>query len=324
MQLEFGGRRYAVAAGDFVIGSKPDSTLVLTAPAALPRHAIIRSVGQGVVVLVPAVPGAEILVNGVALGTDPTPLKPGDKIAIGGQEILVTDPSPSSGQPVPAPPPGAAPRLNETVAGFPAMRRPPPMPRPEPPVSGPGGAPGRLNETVAGFPAMRRPPPMPRQEAAPLASLLVKSGNRKGERLTVLGPVADFGRAEFSDLRLPDPSVSATHARLQLREGVWSITDLGSANGTKVDGEPIRDDTALSPGATISIGEVQLLFEPQDRAGGSPSGPRAAVAPAPAPPERAPSVPLSPAPPPPRTRQAVVAIVVALGILVLVAYFLLR
>jgi pSer/pThr/pTyr-binding forkhead associated (FHA) protein len=319
MQLEFGGRRYAVAAGDFVIGSEPDSTLVLTAPAVLPRHAVVRSVGQGMAVLVPAAPGAEILVNGVRLGSDPIPLKSGDKIAIGGQEIIVSDPAPSGGQPVP---PSAASRLNETVAGFPAMRRPPPMPRPEPPIPGPSGAAARLNETVAGFPAMRRPPPMPRQEAAPLASLLVKSGNRKGERLTVLSPVTNFGRAEFSDLRLPDPSVSATHARLQLREGIWSIADLGSANGTKVDGEPIRDETALSPGATISIGEVQLLFEPQDQAGASAGGPRAAVAPAVAPPQRTPSVP--PPPPSPRTRQAVVAVVVALGILLLVGYFLLR
>ena len=322
MQLEFGGRRYAVAAGDFVIGSEPDCTLVLTAPAVLPRHAVVRSVGQGTAVLVPAVPGAEILVNGVPLGSNPTPLKPGDKIAIGGQEIMVTDSAPSGGQPVPAPPAPAVPRLNETVAGFPAMRRPPPMPRQEPPVPSPAGSAGRLNETVAGFPAMRRPPPMPRQEAAPLASLLVKSGHRKGERLTVLGAVTNFGRAEFSDLRLPDASVSPTHARLQLREGVWSIADLDSANGTKVDGEPVREETALSPGATISIGDVQLLFEPQDP--GSVPGPAARV---PAPASIAPPSASSPATPsvsPPRTRQALVAVVVELGILLLVAYLLLR
>ena len=318
MQLEFGGRRYAVAAGDFVIGSNPDSALVLTAPAVLPRHAVVRSAGQGMVVLVPAAPGAEILVNGVRLGSDPTPLKPGDKIAIGGQEIMVTDPAPSGGQPVPAPPPTTAPRLNETVAGFPAMRRPPPMPRQDPPVPGPAGAAARLNETVAGFPAMRRPPPMPSQEAAPLASLLVKSGNRKGERLTVLAAVTNVGRAEFSDLRLPDPSVSATHARLQLREGVWTLTDLGSANGSKVDGEPVREETALSPGATISIGEVQLLFEPRDIGSVPGSGARVAGPSAPS----APSLTAAPAAPP-RTRQAVVAILVALGILLLVGYFLL-
>jgi pSer/pThr/pTyr-binding forkhead associated (FHA) protein len=285
MQLEFGGRRYAVAAGDFVIGSEPGSTLVLTAPAVLPRHAVVRSVGQGMVVLVPAAPGAEILVNGVRLGSDPTPLKPGDTIRIGGQEITVAD----SGS-----------------AGAPRVMPPPP------------GVASRLNETVAGFPAMRRPPPMPRQETPPLASLLVKSGHRKGERLAVLGPVTNFGRAEYSDLRLPDPSVSATHAQLQLREGVWSLADLGSTNGTKVDGEPVREETALSPGVTISIGEVLLLFEPQDIGGVPVSGVRVAAPPA----LSTPPLISSPAAPH-RTRQAVVAVLVALGILLLVGYFLL-
>jgi pSer/pThr/pTyr-binding forkhead associated (FHA) protein len=148
MHLEFGGRQYAVAAGDFVIGSEPDSTLVLTAPAVLPRHAVVRSVGPGMAVLVPAAPGAEILVNGVRLGSDPTPLKPGDKIRIGGQEITVVDSGRAGVPPVMSPPPGAS-RLNETVAGFPAMRRPPPMPREEAPGSG---------ARVAGPPSRQAPP----------------------------------------------------------------------------------------------------------------------------------------------------------------------
>jgi hypothetical protein len=84
MQLEFGGRRYLVAAGAVVIGSGSDSTLVLAAPGVLPRHAVIRPLGSGMAVMVPALPGAEILVNGARLGSDPTPLKHGDIIPIGG------------------------------------------------------------------------------------------------------------------------------------------------------------------------------------------------------------------------------------------------
>ena len=78
MQLEFGGRRYPVAAGAVVIGSGSDSTLVLAAPGVLPGHAVIRPLGSGMAVMVPALPGAEILVNGARLGSDPTPLKHGD------------------------------------------------------------------------------------------------------------------------------------------------------------------------------------------------------------------------------------------------------
>jgi hypothetical protein len=91
MQLEYGGRRYPVAAGDFVIGSGSDSTLIIAAPGVLARHAVIRRLEQGMVVVVPAEPGAEILVNGARLGSDPTPLMHGDTIGLGGHEILVAD-----------------------------------------------------------------------------------------------------------------------------------------------------------------------------------------------------------------------------------------
>ena len=43
------------------------------------------------------------------------------------------------------------------------------------------------------------------------------------------------------------------------------LTDLGSTNGSRVDGEAVRGDLALSPGVQITLGEVLLLFEPRDR-----------------------------------------------------------
>jgi len=58
--------------------------------------------------------------------------------------------------------------------------------------------------------------------------------------------------------------VSANHGKLQLREGVWTLTDLGSTNGSAVDGIPVTDDAPLSPGTVITLGDVDLLFEPHD------------------------------------------------------------
>ncbi|HJR34516.1 MAG TPA: FHA domain-containing protein, partial [Gemmatimonadales bacterium] len=114
--------------------------------------------------------------------------------------------------------------------------------------------------------AVRRPPPMPEPAPAePLATLLVKRGQRKGERLSVRSPVVNIGRGEFNDIALPDASISANHAKLQLKEGIWVLTDLGSTNGSRVDGEAVRGDIALSPGVQITLGEVLLLFEPRDR-----------------------------------------------------------
>ncbi|HEU4525388.1 MAG TPA: FHA domain-containing protein, partial [Gemmatimonadales bacterium] len=41
-------------------------------------------------------------------------------------------------------------------------------------------------------------------------------------------------------------------------------TDLGSTNGTYVEGEPVTGETALTPGTTLRFGDVAALFEPHD------------------------------------------------------------
>jgi len=79
-------------------------------------------------------------------------------------------------------------------------------------------------------------------------------------------PVVNIGRADYNDLVVPDPSVSTSHAKLQRREGVWVLVDLDSTNGTFVDGERVKGEAPLAPGATVRFGDVQLVFEPTDDA----------------------------------------------------------
>jgi pSer/pThr/pTyr-binding forkhead associated (FHA) protein len=98
----------------------------------------------------------------------------------------------------------------------------------------------------------------------PLASLLIRSGALKGRRLHLRSTQVTVGRADSCDIVLPESSVSTAHAKLQRREGVWVISDLGSTNGTLVDGERVHDEVPLSPGASIKLGEVMALFEPPD------------------------------------------------------------
>jgi pSer/pThr/pTyr-binding forkhead associated (FHA) protein len=131
------------------------------------------------------------------------------------------------------------------------------------PLEGPPpGAVERLSDTMHGIPATPLPsaPVVP----PPIASLLGRSGAAKGTRFPIRTPMASVGRGEYNDIVLPDASVSTMHAKLQRRDGVWMVVDLGSTNGTFVDDEAVRDDVALSPGATIRFGEVSLMFEPLD------------------------------------------------------------
>jgi pSer/pThr/pTyr-binding forkhead associated (FHA) protein len=146
---------------------------------------------------------------------------------------------------------------------------PRPMP-PEGPLHTPTGASARLSDTMHGLPLPIPPIPPHESPAAvpasvtPLASLLVRSGALRGRRLPITVPAVTIGRADYNDLVIADPSVSTTHARLQRKDDLWVLSDLGSTNGTYVEGEPVTGDTALTPGTTLRFGDVAALFEPHD------------------------------------------------------------
>jgi pSer/pThr/pTyr-binding forkhead associated (FHA) protein len=101
-------------------------------------------------------------------------------------------------------------------------------------------------------------------EAAPLASLLFRSGEFKGRRLPIRVPVANIGRGDYNDVVINDASVSTMHAKLQRREAIWILSDLGSTNGTFVEGDRLSGELALTPGTTLRFGDVIALFEPLD------------------------------------------------------------
>jgi len=110
--------------------------------------------------------------------------------------------------------------------------------------------------------------------------------------------VVNIGRADYNDLVVPDPSVSTSHAKLQRREGIWVLVDLDSTNGTFVDGERVKGEAPLAPGATVRFGDVQLVFEPTDEALGVAKGGGTQILRTPH--SMAPNLPPTPAPLPPR------------------------
>jgi pSer/pThr/pTyr-binding forkhead associated (FHA) protein len=110
--LEIGGQRLAIAPGESVIGSDPGAHFVLAGMMVAPRHAVLQVGGDGQVAIRRADVRGEVLVNSVQLGAQPTPLLHGDKIEIGGHELLFVDERRSgSTQYMPVVPqgPGAAP-----------------------------------------------------------------------------------------------------------------------------------------------------------------------------------------------------------------------
>ncbi len=414
--LELGGRKFTIPVGEVTLGSDAGCAISLTGAAVLPRHALFQGQADGQVIIRKASPAAEVFINGVRLGTEPTPLLHGDKVEVAGQELTFVDERRSgSTQYVKAFTPATAagpakaavkpPAIGVTggrvvsltdgreyvitgaslvfgreagcdvvVAGKDVSRRhaeivqtpkgyvvvdsstngtfvneervegqrilaradvirlgdeqfrfyadvapatavppPPPGPAASPPQAVPQAPPGasdRLRHTVHGLEAFV--PASPRSAVGGgagggFASFLVRSGGLAGQRLSVNTPVVNIGRADYNDLVVPDPSVSTSHAKLQRREGVWVLVDLDSTNGTFVDGEQVKGEAPLAPGAAVRFGDVQLVFEPTDDALGVAKGGGTQVLRTPH--SVAPNVPPMPAPPqapplPPASRSA--------------------
>jgi hypothetical protein len=103
--------------------------------------------------------------------------------------------------------------------------------------------------------------PVPR---VPTATLEVREPGRLSRKVPFAGPMR-IGRSPDCELAIRDSRASRHHARLHARDGVLVLTDLNSTNGTRVNGQRIRE-VVLGHGDRILIGETELIVGgPDDR-----------------------------------------------------------
>jgi pSer/pThr/pTyr-binding forkhead associated (FHA) protein len=70
-----------------------------------------------------------------------------------------------------------------------------------------------------------------------------------------------IGRSRECDVRIDDGNVSRRHAELSRdHDERWTVVDLGSTNGTEVNGRRVTRRTPLADGDRISIGGMELVF----------------------------------------------------------------
>lgn len=69
-----------------------------------------------------------------------------------------------------------------------------------------------------------------------------------------------IGRASNNFIVLRDDGASRSHAEVYWADGQWNIQDLGSLNGTRVNGRKIEKGTPLAPGDSVAIGQTELVF----------------------------------------------------------------
>jgi predicted component of type VI protein secretion system len=84
-----------------------------------------------------------------------------------------------------------------------------------------------------------------------------------GDPIPLLKPALVVGRRESTDIVLRFPNVSGQHCELTIVDGYWVVKDLGSSNGTKVNGSRVTEQR-LEPGDTLSIAkhEFEIAYEP--------------------------------------------------------------
>ncbi|MGA2280816.1 MAG: FHA domain-containing protein [Verrucomicrobiota bacterium] len=86
-----------------------------------------------------------------------------------------------------------------------------------------------------------------------------------------------LGRVEDNDYQVRDDSISSHHCQIELKDGVITVWDLNSTNGTFIDGQPIQQ-AVLHPGQVLCLGTVPMICQddsvmaPAANSAGMPSG----------------------------------------------------
>jgi len=90
--------------------------------------------------------------------------------------------------------------------------------------------------------------------------LVVMEGAQKGDDFRLRDGQNILGSGDGVDVQLRDVAVSAKHASIRYKEGVFALTDLDSTNGTFLNGEPAAKEP-LKDSDMIRVGEVLLKFK---------------------------------------------------------------
>jgi hypothetical protein len=99
-----------------------------------------------------------------------------------------------------------------------------------------------------------------RAGVSPRLEVVAAMGHEPGTTFDV-GEGATFGRSNGADIRVDDPFASSAHARIFDRGGFMYVEDMGSTNGTYLNGRQLKTASRLSMGDTIRIGDSEYRYE---------------------------------------------------------------
>lgn len=157
---------------------------------------------------------------------------------------------------------------------------------------------------------------------------VMRSGPTPGVTFPLEGEQLTIGRDSSNGVAINDAEVSRKHSRLTFQGGKYVLEDLGSTNGTFVNGQRIAGPVVLKPGDVISLGEqIVLMYDAiSTDVGATVAVPRKAVqapptyqSPAPSPASYAPPPPAASYSAPPTAKKTnMVPIIIGVGVLLFI------
>ena len=109
-----------------------------------------------------------------------------------------------------------------------------------------------------------------------MARIVLKTPEGQMFETELSGNRQSVGRNDDNDIAIPDGSVSGSHGEFVHTGDSWAFTDLGSTNGTKVNGERV-ENVELGHGAIFEIGHVLVTFYDDADAAPAPASARASA-----------------------------------------------
>lgn len=96
-----------------------------------------------------------------------------------------------------------------------------------------------------------------------LAWLEVVVGVHRGKRFRLVRPDVRVGRGPDTQIQFPDRTVSRRHCRIFWKDGGWWIDDVGSRNGTVLNGAMVSEPSLMTEGDLVWLGDSAFRFRPQ-------------------------------------------------------------
>jgi ABC transport system ATP-binding/permease protein len=263
--VRIGGKEFGWRAGAVItIGRDTACDVVLDDPRVSRQHLVVEAAGDGTWRLRDAGSRNGVFIAGSKVHS--APLRSAVTVSLGavdGAQVAIAVAAPAG---PPQPPPAHSPAVQATPPPQPAPAGPAQPPSPQPPPAQPPSPqpPPGVQPPPAQPPSPQPPPrvqPPPAQPPPAQVGRLAEAG--LGRSVSVYEPSKDLitiGRDTSNDLVLTDdPRASRRHAQLRKLPGGWEIADLGSHNGTFVNGARVSR-ARLADGDLVAVGNHLFVF----------------------------------------------------------------